>query len=83
METETGVEAFIPVPNYHEDNLFEVIKSFEEDFTFEVHREVIKSQNWNEVWEKNYFKPLLINNECVVRAPFHTDYPKDKIRNYH
>ncbi|TNF42260.1 MAG: 50S ribosomal protein L11 methyltransferase, partial [Bacteroidetes bacterium] len=23
-------------------------------------------------------KPLLINNECVVRAPFHTDYPKAK-----
>jgi len=78
LETETGVEAFIPVPNYHEDNLFEVIKSFEEDFTFVVHREVIKSRNWNEVWEKNYFKPLVIKDECVIRAPFHTDFPKAK-----
>ena len=78
LETETGVEAFIPAANYHEDNLFEVIRSFEEDFTFEVHREVIKSRNWNEVWEKNYFKPLVIKDECVVRAPFHTDYPKAK-----
>jgi ribosomal protein L11 methyltransferase len=78
LETETGFEAYIPAARYHEDNLFEVIKSFEEDFTFEVGNEIIKSQNWNEVWEKNYFKPLLINNECVVRAPFHTDYPKAK-----
>jgi ribosomal protein L11 methyltransferase len=78
LETETGVEAFIPTVNYHEDNLFEVIKSFEEDFTFEVHMEVIKSRNWNEVWEKNYFKPLVINNECVIRAPFHTEFPKAK-----
>jgi ribosomal protein L11 methyltransferase len=78
LETETGVEAFIPVPYYHEDNLFEVIKSFEEDFTFVVHREVIKSRNWNEVWEKNYFKPLVIKDECVIRAPFHTDFPKAK-----
>lgn len=78
IETETGVEAFIPVPDFHEDNLFEVIKSFEEDFTFVVHRETIKSQNWNEVWEKNYFKPLVINNECVIRAPFHTDFPRAK-----
>lgn len=78
METETGVEAFIPTTNYHEDNLFEVIKSFEEDFTFEVHCEIIKSQNWNEVWEKNYFNPLVINDECVIRAPFHTDFPKAK-----
>jgi ribosomal protein L11 methyltransferase len=78
LETETGVEAYIPAPRYHEDNLFEVIKSFEEDFTFEVGNEIIKSQNWNEVWEKNYFKPLVINNECVIRAPFHTDFPKAK-----
>jgi ribosomal protein L11 methyltransferase len=78
LETETGIEAYIPAPRYHEDNLFEVIKSFEEDFTFEVGSEIIKSQNWNEVWEKNYFKPLVINNECVIRAPFHTDFPKAK-----
>ncbi|HSO87965.1 MAG TPA: 50S ribosomal protein L11 methyltransferase [Draconibacterium sp.] len=78
LETETGVEAFIPAVNYHEDNLFEVIKSFDEEFTFEVSSEIIKSQNWNEVWEKNYFKPLVINNECVIRAPFHTDFPKAK-----
>jgi ribosomal protein L11 methyltransferase len=78
VETETGVEAYIPAARYHEDNLFEVIKSFEEDFTFEVGSEIIKSQNWNEVWEKNYFKPLVINNECVIRAPFHTDFPKAK-----
>ena len=78
METETGIEAFIPTANYHEDNLFEVIKSFEEDFTFEVHNEIIRSQNWNEVWEKNYFKPLLIKDECVIRAPFHSEFPKAK-----
>ena len=32
--------------------------------------------NWNEEWEKNYFQPLLINNQVLIRAPFHTDYPK-------
>jgi ribosomal protein L11 methyltransferase len=36
---------------------------------------LIKDQNWNEEWEKNYFKPLLIADKCLVRAPFHTDYP--------
>lgn len=78
LETETGVEAYIPAVHFHEDNLFEVIRTFEEDFTFEIGNEIIKSQNWNEVWEKNYFKPLVINNECVIRAPFHTDFPKAK-----
>jgi ribosomal protein L11 methyltransferase len=78
LETETGVQAFIPTVNYHEDALIKVFKSFDEEFTFEVISEIIKSQNWNEEWEKNYFKPLVINNECVIRAPFHTDYPRSK-----
>ncbi len=78
LETETGVEAYIPVAHYNENSLFQVIKSFEDDFSFEISNEIIKSQNWNEVWEKNYFKPLLINNECIIRAPFHADYPRAK-----
>lgn len=78
VETESGIEAFIQTALYNEEQLFEVIKSFEEDFTFEVNSETIKSRNWNEEWEKNYFKPLVIKNECVIRAPFHTDFPKSR-----
>jgi len=76
METETGFEAFIPVIQFEEEILNTVLRSFEESFTFSVKKEIIKSQNWNEVWEKNYFKPLVISDECVIRAPFHTDFPK-------
>jgi ribosomal protein L11 methyltransferase len=43
-------------------------------FTVQFGDEVIPDKNWNEVWEKNYFKPLLIGNRCLVRAPFHTQY---------
>jgi len=78
VETETGFEAFIPVKSFSEENLNFVLNEFRKDFTFTVSNDVIKSQNWNEVWEKNYFKPLVIAGECVIRAPFHTDYPKAK-----
>ncbi len=50
--------------------------NIEVHFTFHAKQETIKDQNWNEVWEKNYFKPLVVADKCVVRAPFHTDYPK-------
>lgn len=30
----------------------------------------IKQENWNEKWERNYF-PVIINDICVIRAPFH------------
>lgn len=78
METETGLEAFIPASIFNEGNLFQVLEVFNEDFKFETEKELIKAQNWNEVWEKNYFKPLVISGECVIHAPFHTDFPKAK-----
>ena len=43
-------------------------------FSVDIENEMIPDQNWNEVWEKNYFKPLLIGGRCLVRAPFHTEY---------
>ena len=76
VETDTGLEAYIPEKLFSEQNLWEVLKSFEEDFGFTVEKEIIKSRNWNEEWEKNYFQPLVIKDECVVRAPFHKEYPK-------
>jgi ribosomal protein L11 methyltransferase len=78
ISTETGFEAYIPVQNYIETDLHFMLSAFQEDFDIKTDKELIKSQNWNEVWEKNYFKPLVINNECVIRAPFHTDFPKAK-----
>ena len=78
VETDSGTEAFIPVDNLNEADLEFVLNSFQDDFMFSTKKEFIKSQNWNEEWEKNYFKPLVIKDECVIRAPFHTDFPKAK-----
>ncbi|HPE77834.1 MAG TPA: 50S ribosomal protein L11 methyltransferase [Draconibacterium sp.] len=78
VETDSGTEAFVPVNSFIETDFEFVLDSFRDDFSFSTKKELIKSQNWNEEWEKNYFKPLVINNECVIRAPFHTDFPKAK-----
>ena len=78
VEIDEGFEAYISLKNVQKENLDFIFNSFREDFAFSVSEEIIKSQNWNEVWEKNYFKPLLISGECVVRAPFHNQYPKAK-----
>lgn len=78
VETEGGIDAFVPAPQFNESELEFVLSAFEDDFSFSVHKELIKSRNWNEEWEKNYFEPLVINNECVIRAPFHKAFPKAK-----
>ena len=78
VETENGFEAFIPANTFSEENLNTVLETFSGDFSFEVQSEFIADQNWNKEWEKNYFKPLVIGGECMIRAPFHTEYPDAK-----
>lgn len=76
MDTDGGFEAYIPADDYHKGELNAVLDEFSEDFSFDVKSELIEDRNWNEEWEKNYFQPLVVGNECVVRAPFHTEFPK-------
>lgn len=35
----------------------------------------VEGRDWNEEWEKNYFKPIVIDNRCVIHSSFHTDIP--------
>src|SRR3546814_17353045 len=35
---------------------------------------LVKSQNWNQVWESN-FQPVTIGDECRIRASFHAPDP--------
>jgi len=75
-ETADLVEAYIPSADFSNDDLSTVFPANYPGFQFSFSSEVIPDQNWNEVWEKNYFQPLLIADRCLIRAPFHTDYPK-------
>ena len=78
VEIEDGIEAYIPAKDFDNENLDFVLNAFNKDFSFDVKSEFIEDQNWNEEWEKNYFEPLVIGGECMVRAPFHREYPNAK-----
>lgn len=71
----SGVEAYVPIDNYNKGELNAVLDEFSEEFSFDVKSELIEDRNWNEEWEKNYFKPLVVADQCVVRAPFHNEFP--------
>jgi len=70
VETEKGFLAYIPQNNFSE----KVIKDIFSDITPQVEisysNKSIKSQNWNEQWEKS-FDPVYITGKCCIRAPFH------------
>jgi ribosomal protein L11 methyltransferase len=78
VEIENGFEAYIPANLFEEEKVNEILSKFGNDFLFETESEFIKDQNWNTEWEKHYFKPLIIGNELLIRAPFHTEYPNAK-----
>ncbi|MFZ4582525.1 MAG: 50S ribosomal protein L11 methyltransferase [Paludibacter sp.] len=76
VPTENGLEAFTASDIFNESEL----KSLLADFVFETSIDYkvtkIESKNWNEEWEKNYFEPIIIDNECVIHSSFHKNIPK-------
>jgi ribosomal protein L11 methyltransferase len=71
-ESEEQVMGYIPGESVDLEEIEAVTSLL--PFSVATKNEMIPDKNWNEVWEKNYFKPLLIGNRCLVRAPFHTEY---------
>ena len=82
-----GFESFTEynkgIKGYVQEALFdeEALKAAFADFpipgtriTYEI--TPVEDKNWNEEWEKNYFKPIVIENRCVVHSTFHTDVPQ-------
>jgi len=71
-ESEELVMGYIPGESANLEEIKEITSLL--PFSVQTENEIIPDKNWNEVWEKNYFKPLLIGNRCLVRAPFHTEF---------
>ncbi|MEZ4802253.1 MAG: 50S ribosomal protein L11 methyltransferase [Gelidibacter sp.] len=72
VETEDGVNAYIQKEEWNENILadIQILNSHEFEITYTF--EEIEQTNWNEEWEKN-FNPIIVDNVCSVRAPFHPE----------
>lgn len=70
VESETGISAYIQKPDWYEGILegIEILKS--DEFSISYNFEEIEQQNWNQEWENN-FHPIVVDDLCTVRAPFH------------
>ena len=77
VETETGVTAYIQKEEWKDDMLDDIQILNSDEFEISFSSEEIEQTNWNEEWEKN-FNPIIVDDRCSVRAPFHenpdTDY---------
>ena len=74
---EEGMSAYVPQPLYNEESIAAVVAEFPiEGFTITYESEFIEGEDWNAQWEKNYFQPIVLGEDCVIHSTFHTNVPK-------
>ena len=78
---EIGFESFETTPDtllaYIPQTLFDA-QSLTNCLTLPYQIEEMPDKNWNEEWEKHFFQPIVIGNECVIHSTFHTEIPVAK-----
>lgn len=57
---ENGLTAFVPQPLYDEGSLLGVIEAFPMETKIDYKSEFVAGRDWNEEWEKNYFRFLSV-----------------------
>lgn len=70
VENEDGVTAYIPKEEFEAEAMTGIHILQSKEFEISFTQKEIAQVNWNEEWEKN-FHPILVNEICSVRAPFH------------
>ncbi len=72
---DNGVTAYVRAEEYDSKGIDAVISDFPMDTTIDWSAELVPGQDWNQEWEKNYFQPIVIGDQCVIHSSFHHDVP--------
>ena len=77
FETESGwVKAFADENDINPEDYLEIEENVS-DYIDSWSWSIVERENWNELWEKNFFNPLLVG-QFFVRAPFHEPAPEGR-----
>lgn len=73
------MKAYIQVNLYNEEELKSALANFPIDVeAIEYTYTEAENKDWNEEWEKNFFQPIIIGDQCAIHSSFHKDIPKVK-----
>ena len=78
VPTEESLDAYISESLFDESKLNILLTEFPFEASIDYKVTQIESKNWNEEWEKNFFEPIVIGNDCVIHSSFHKKIPKAK-----
>ena len=75
---EEGFESFVPDDNgltaYVKSELYapeinrRVVEAFPFDSVITADATTIEGQDWNAEWEKHYFRPIVVDDKCVIHS---------------
>lgn len=71
-----GLSAYIKREIYDIETLEDVINQCPMDASITYRAIMVEGQDWNAEWEKNYFKPIVVDDECVIHSSFHKNIPQ-------
>ena len=72
---ESGLVAYVKKELFDELKMKAILVDFPFDNDISYKCEIVEGQDWNSEWEKNYFKPIIVKNQCVIHSSFHKDIP--------
>lgn len=72
---DNGLTAYIRAEAFDENAARDIAASLAIDCNASVSSTFVEGEDWNAEWEKNYFKPIVIDQRCVVHASFHNNIP--------
>lgn len=76
--TEEGLTAFIDQRSFNETDFSNLLNGFEYAESIRFESREIEQVNWNEEWEKHFFEPIIIGDECLIHSSFHKNLPVAK-----
>ena len=72
---DNGLTAYVKKELYDADAVGAAVADFPFDCRIDFRDTLVEGRDWNAEWEKNYFKPIVVGDRCVIHSSFHTDIP--------
>ena len=77
VENKKGIDAYISENLYDKEKIKTCIAYFPlENTQLSFTSSFVETKNWNEEWEKNFFRPIIIKDKCVIHSSFHENIPQ-------
>lgn len=70
-----GLTAYIKSQDYDPVAVNNALAEYPFAAALDIKSSVVEGRDWNAEWEKNYFRPIVVGDRCVIHSTFHTDVP--------